>query len=95
MLLEFGELPLRYIIDKNQLNFLYHIYHLKDDDPVRIMWQMMDKLTGEKNWWERVKGLLYKYEISMDHVKSMTKSSFKKLVKERVYEVALQNLTAQ
>ena len=48
--LEFGELPIRYIVDRNQLNFLYHIYHLKQDDPVRIMWEMMEKLPGEKNW---------------------------------------------
>ena len=93
--LEFGELPIRCIIDKNQLNFLYHIYHLKEDDPVKIMWQMMEKLTGEKNWWERVKGLLSKYQVSMDDVKSMTKNSYKKFVKERVHDVALQNLRDQ
>ena len=56
--LEFGELPVRYIIDKNQLNFLYHIYHLKDDDPVKVMWENMKLFTEEKNWWYRVKRLL-------------------------------------
>ena len=93
--LEFGELPIRYIIDRNQLTFLYHVYHLQEDDPVRIMWEMMKKLPGEKNWWGRVKGLLTKYQISMDHVKTMAKSSYKKLVKERVKEVALNSLREQ
>ena len=93
--LEFGELPIRYIVDRNQLNFLYHIYHLKQDDPVRIMWEMMEKLPGEKNWWSRVKGLLTKYEISMEHVKTMTKCSYKNLVKEKVKEVALDSLREQ
>ena len=88
-------MSVRCIIDKNQLNFLYHIYHLKEDDPVKIMWQMMEKLTGEKNWWERVKGLLSKYQVSMDDVKSMTKNSYKKFVKERVHDVAFQNLRDQ
>ena len=95
MFLEFGELPARYIIDKNQLNFLYHIYHLKDDDPVKLMWENMKLFPEEKNWWYRVQGLLSKYQLSMDHVDTMSKYSFKKLVKERVKEVAFNDLKKQ
>ena len=47
--LEFGELPIRYIIDRNQLNFLHRIYHLEEDDPVKVMWENMKKFTEEKN----------------------------------------------
>ena len=93
--LEFGELPVRYIIDKNQLNFLYHIYHLKDDDPVKVMWENMKLFTEEKNWWYRVKRLLTKYQLSMDHVETMSKYSFKNLVKKRVKEVAFNDLIKQ
>ena len=93
--LEFGEVPIRYIIDRNQLSFLHHIVHLEDDDPVKVMWQQMKRFVGEKNWWFRVQGLMTKYGITMDHVQTMRKSTYKKLVKENVRMVALASLTKQ
>ena len=81
--LELGELPLGYIVDRNQLNFLHHIYHLENNDPVRVMWEAMNNLTGEKNWWSRVKGLMTKYKVSIENVKIMTSQSFKCMVKKK------------
>ena len=79
--LEFGEMPIRYIIDRNQLSFLHHIFHLDNNDPVKLMWEVMKRLVGEKNWWHRVKGLLTKYEITLEQVEAMNKSTYKSLVK--------------
>ena len=66
--LEFGELPIRYIVDRNQLNFLHHIFHLDAEDPVRRMWESMRKLSGEKNWWYFVKRRMEQYGVwSMEY----------------------------
>ena len=90
--LEFGELPIRYVIDRNQINFLYHIFHLEDDDPVKKMWESQRNLCGEKNWWYAVSRSMLKYGISLDDVESKSKDSFKEYVKKKVKEVALMKL---
>ena len=93
--LEFGKLPVRYIIERNQLNFLHHIIHLDIEDPVRVMLEKMKKFSGELNWWNKVVKLMEKYEISLDNAQNMSKMSFKELVKKKVNAVALANLRGQ
>ena len=93
--LEFGELPMRFIIDRNQINFLHHIFHLEDDDPVHRMWESMQKLSGEKHWWHYVEKKMERYCITLEDVQSKSKESFKELVKTKVKEIALADLLAQ
>ena len=70
--LEFGKLPIRYIIERNQLTFLHHIMHLDIEDPVRVMLEKMKKFSGEINWWNRVVKLVEKYEIRLEDVQNMS-----------------------
>ena len=93
--LEFGILPLRYEIHRNQLMFLHHIVHLEDTDPVKVMWENMDKFPEEKNWWSGVKKLLLDYGISLQDVKESSKESYKNSVKKKVKEKALEALKAE
>ena len=62
--LEFGALPLKYIIEKNQLPFLHHISRLKKNDPVKMMLEKMKKFPEEINWWNQINTLLTKYQIT-------------------------------
>ena len=90
--LEFGVLPINYVIHRNQLMFLQHISSLQDEDPVRMMLDNMKKLSGEKNWWRDVKALLQIYKLSeVDARKS--RGAFKKMVDEAVGKVAFEDLT--
>ena len=91
--LEFGVVPIRFIIQKNQLMFLHHIVHLEEDDPVKLMWKNMKILEEECNWWSNVRVLMTKYGISLQDAEEKSRESFKKLVKEKIHEVALVELS--
>ena len=90
--LEFGVLPLRYEIERNQLMFLHHIIHLEDNDPVKVTWESMKQFPDEANWWSGVKKLLSKYEISLEDAEKRSKESYKDMVKKRVKETAFKVL---
>ena len=90
--LESGELPIRYIVDRNQLMFLYHIYHLDSEDPVKRMWESMKKLPGEKNWWYFVNRKMKKYGVLLEDVKLKSQGSFKEHVKKKIREIGLSDL---
>ena len=93
--LEFGQLPVRYIVHRNQLNFLHHIVHLDEDDPVKRMWESQRKLNGEKNWWYGVEMSMQKYAISLDDVRLKSKDSFKEYTRKKIREAALSDLTKE
>ena len=90
--LEFGELPMKYVIERNQLTFLYHIFHLEEEDPVKKMWESQRKLSGEKNWWYTVSRRMVKYGVTLEDIESKGKDSFKEYTKTKVREVAHQKL---
>ena len=92
--LEFGVIPMRYEIEKNQLVFLHHIYHLDDTDPVKIMWENMKILEEESNWWSEVKEKMRKYNIMIEDVK-LSRDTFKKKIKAKIHEAALAELNRE
>ena len=91
--LEFGAVPIRYIIQQNQLMFLHHIVHLKDDDPVKQMWENMKFLSRESNWWSSIRRILEEYEVGLEEVKNSSRESFKALIKRKISDTALKELT--
>ena len=93
--LEFGVLPLRYVIERNQLMFLHHILNLEDTDPVKVMWDNMKKFPDEGNWWNGVKKLLTKYEISLIDVEEHSKETYKSMVKKKITEAAFKILKTE
>ena len=74
--------------------FLHHILQLKDEDPVKAMFDMMGNLPNEKNWRNEVTKLLMKYGISssMKDIKEMPKNTFKNKVKKVVTSKAFEEL---
>ena len=93
--LELGVLPIKYEIHRRQLSFLYHIVSLKEDDPVKKIWRYQKSLPEHGNWWSDVKRLLERYAIKFDEneIADMSKETYKKKVKEAVFDQALKDLT--
>ena len=90
--LEFGVLPIKYEIHKNQLMFLHHILNLHAEDPVRVMLHNMKLLSGEKNWWKGVESLLKKYGVNEDDA-TKSKMVFRTIVGKSIGQVAFKELT--
>ena len=97
LFLELGVLPIRYEIHRRQIAFLHHIINLDSDDPVHILYQQMKRLPGEHNWLNDVLLSAAKYSIEIDEekLKSMSKDTFKKLVKTAIQKYAFEQLKGQ
>ena len=91
--LEFGALPMKYVIHCRQLGFLYHIIALDDLDPVRRMHEYQKLLPYEKNWTNEVIPLIAEYGLSTIDITSVSKDSWKETVKKKVMEKAFIQLT--
>ena len=92
--LEMGVLPISYEIHKRQLSFLHHIVHLEENDPVKEVWRNQQALPSYANWWNDVKKLLetYSLDLSEKDIKSMSKVTFKRKVKDAITKKAVQDL---
>ena len=95
--LELGVLPIRYEIHKRQLGFLHHILHLDEDDPVYQLYLNMKALPAQSNWYNEIKELAINYGICIDEeaVRSVSKETFKRSIKEHIEEFAFQKLQAE
>ena len=92
--LELGWLPLRFIIQSRRINFLKYIL---DQNETSLIKQVFDeqKLNPEKgDWVKSVEKDLKKLKINLSfkEISSMTKLSFKKLVKKACEDNALKYL---
>ena len=85
-LLELGLLPVHQEIDSRKLTFLHHILCLPVDDPVWIVYNEQKGYFNEPNWYNEVTELLKKYEIeeSEEDIRSLSKASWKDIVKRAV-----------
>ena len=94
LFLELGVLPIRYEIHKRQITFLHHIINLDPNDPVHVLYQQMKCFPGESNWLNDVlhSAALYSIEIDEERIKSVSKETFKTLVKSAVQKYAFQSL---
>ena len=96
-LLETGSLPIEQEIHVRQLNFLHHIVNLENNDPVKQTYQEQLKLSEEKNWGNEVRHLRTTYNLPQtdNEVAEFSKQTWKKLVKRKVKEYALEELNRQ
>ena len=92
LFLEFGVLPISYLIHIRQLCFLHHITHIGDDHPVHLMYHKQITFLFEKNWGNKTKSLLSLYHLNPTEAQSMSKEAWKNLVKKNVSEHAFKEL---
>ena len=92
--LEFGVLPLEYMIHMRQLTFLHHITSLCENDPVKRMFEVQKTLPFEKNWANNVANLLIKYKLNSiyKNIDKLSKASWTKIVKTSIRQCAFDNL---
>ena len=94
MYLELGWLPIRFIFQSRRLNFLKYILDQKDTSLTKQMFNEQKHKPNKHDWVKSVENDLKKLKIksSYEEISSMTKSSFKKIVKEACEENALRYL---
>jgi hypothetical protein len=94
MYLELGWLPLRFIIESRRLNFLKYILNQKETSLVQQVFneQKLNPKRGDlvKDVEKDLKKL--KIGLTYDEIASMSKSSFKTLVKQKCEECGLEYL---
>ena len=94
--LETGILPIRYEIHIKQLVFQHHIITLEDDDIVRITYEEQMKYDAP-NWANEISKLKKEYSIdeSDTEIGGMGKKRWKRIVKKKVKEKALEDLNKE
>ena len=70
--------------------FLHHIINLSEDDPAKRVWRSLRMLPDFRNWWYDIKNLrkVYEVDFSEDDVKSVTKETYNKKIKDLVTKFA-------
>ena len=92
--LEFGALPVNYVIHIRQLTFLHHILSLENHDPVKQMFEFQQLLPYEKNWANEVLPLLEEYQLSDYEICNVSKDAWKRRVTDNVSQAAFNKLTS-
>ena len=86
--LELGCLPLRNLIQKRRMSFLYYILHQDPDSMLFKFLKTQLRSRNSKDWATTVLKDLdeLKLGINIDDIKDMKKSSFKRMIDERTEE---------
>ena len=92
--LEMGCIPLKYIIKSRRIMYLHYLLNRNEND---MIWQFLNaQMKNPKNndWYIDVKNDLdyFNIDLSCDQLKSMTKESLSKMVKEQSRKKALEDL---
>ena len=92
--MELGVVPIKYEIKSRQLNFLHQILTLERDDPVRRCFGEQERFPYEKNWVSEVRESLKVLQLqqSDDEIAEMSKEEWKRTVKNKIREKALEEL---
>ena len=92
--LETGKMPLRYVISKRRLMFLWTILSRNKDDLVRKVYEVQKVKKRKNDWYALIEQEKQKYDVSVtdDEIGMMSKYKFKMLVQKRVESVAFQDL---
>ena len=92
--LETGCVPIRFILKSRRLNFLHYILSDKEDSLLSKVFRAQCEKPVRGDWVNTVRNDLQKLNIHLDfeRIKSHTKESFKRLVKEHVNTEAFKYL---
>ena len=93
--LELAVLPIEYEIHRRQLAFLHHILNLPESNPVHQQYLQQLSFSFEPNWANNIKQLLCTYDLDHIDIKSLTKHTWRCLVKSKITKLAFDNLTTQ
>ena len=89
-----GCLPISVIIKSRRLNYLHYLVSRKENEMLYKFFSAQWKYPVKNDWTEQVKLDLEEFEISsnLEWIRSKSKLVFKKLVRSKAKEVALETL---
>ena len=92
--LEFGIIPIAYLIKIRKQMFLHHILHQNEDSLLFRFFMAQLRNPTQGDWATSVIEDIDELELGLqlDDIKNMTKNSFRKIVKEKVEQKALEYL---
>ena len=93
--LELGVLPISYEIMKRKLMFLFHIYTLRDNDPVKMVFNQQRQLPFEKNWYNEIINIIEVLNISTTDIVTVTRSVWKNRVNAAILDHAYRALYSE
>ena len=93
--LETGSIPIRFILMSRRVNFLHYILNEDENSLIYKFLMAQSKNPGKNDWVTTVNEDLKKLDIQLNFegIRKTSKSSFKKLVKEKVRIKAFHYLT--
>ena len=74
--LETGKIPIRYIVSKRRLMYLWHILKQKDDELIRKVYNAQKLKCTKGDWYEMIQSEKAKYEINETDVRCYTRNKF-------------------
>ena len=90
--LESGCIPLRFILKKRSVMYLYHILNRKSTELIRKVYEAQKRAPVKDDWVEQVENDLKELEINLGHLKNVKKNKFKKILKEKILQKSFQYL---
>ena len=95
--LEGGQIPARFVIQKQKLNFLYHILQQKKETLLYKFFEAQEKFPVKGDWVNEVKQIIknLNLKLSFNEIQNMKKIKFKNLIKGRIQKKAMKCLKAK
>ena len=92
--LETAKIPIRYIISKHRLMYLWHIIHQREDQLIRKIVDTQQLVYTKGDWCHMIKDEMVKYDIQLtaEDIFKMSKYRFRKMVDKKVNSFVFQNL---
>ena len=97
LFLELSVLPIKFRIEQRQLFFLKRILGKDPDDSVHAVYKEQLNYSFEENWANYISQLRLTYNLPLndEHIKRMTSSQWKSVVKSAIRQEAFMQLTIQ
>ena len=90
--LEFGIVPISYLIKARKQMYLHHILQQEEDSLLQRFFTALMKFPVKNDWISQVLEEELDIDNSLIEIQSMTKSKFKALVQERIKQKAFEHL---
>ena len=93
--LETGCVPIRYVIKGKRIMYLHHILTREENALIKQVFRAQEAYQGKGDWYQVVRedlDALGLVNISFDEISLKSKESLRKLINERINEVALKYL---
>ena len=95
--LEGGQIPARFIIQKQKLNFLHHILQQRKNSLLYKFFKAQEKFPVKGDWVKDIKSIIKSLNLkfSFETIKKMKKRKFKNIIKHAIDKKAMKYLKAK